>query len=1132
MDKDNVTHPKSAPSLPLVKPVEWKETPLTSPGPQGAFLLPTGIVTLMLGDVEGSTRMWEDHPQTMAESIGSLNRIVSEAIGSHNGVRPLEQGEGDSFVAAFSRPTDAVASALEIQRELLAASIRLRIGIHTGEVHLRDASNYAGANVNRAARLRDAGHGGQVIVSAATRDLVIDEPPQGVTFVDLGTHHLKDLSRPEHVFQLLHPDLPSEFPPLRSLGTFRTNLPVQLTTFVGRTQEMVDLKQLLGQARLVTLTGTGGCGKTRLALQVAAEIVEEHPGGTWLVDLSSISEEEDIATTVAATMGVVETPLASPAERIAEHINDKKTLLLLDNCEHVLGGSASLVVELLHSAAGARILTTSREPLRAEGEIVWRVPSLQMPSTAGSGRIEGLAECEAVQLFVDRARRARHNFELTDENARAVAKICGRLDGIPLAIELAAAQVRALTPTQIESALSDRFRLLTGGARTVVPRQQTLRASVDWGHALLEDKERILLRRLAVFSGGFRLTDAEAVCAGNGLHPYEVLGSLIGLVDRSLVIMDDTGDEPRYRMLETIRSYAAERLREAEEQDEVALRHRDWYLDLLERSAPSGEPDLPAMLAIADREYANFISALEWSRAHGDVQAMARMAHLLTPYWQMHGPRAPGRDWIALGLAQRESMSPEMVAHLLADGVRLGVNPSENVSFGEEAVALAREIGDPSLLSGTLDALGMAKVFFAGGQSGLVHLEEALAVARQVDYPQAIAGALRSLATVEIWLGRFDEARSHASEALEVAGSLDDRDLAASSLFLMAQCDSLEGAIDRAVGDVERALEHSDPRNVALRTMLMATLGSFLVHRSGYDAARQVYEQVRILRAQLDQGPDHELDLIFACLKVMEGTASDEDLEVISESAHGPFWNAIEAAIDLGELDLAKTQLGQMQKRVQQTQHAIAVIKADSLAARIALLEERYRDCEELAHSALSAVQDTKMWVYLPAVVEALASATAAAPQSAQESARLMGGADAAVASMGLRRSHASLQRRADTLSRLNDSIGEEVVKQSLQQGSEMSFTELITYAQRGRGERKRPSHGWESLTPTELEVAGWVAEGLSNAQIGTKMFISTGTVRAHVSHIFIKLGLTSRTQLAAEAMRRKASPDLVGGSG
>jgi predicted ATPase/class 3 adenylate cyclase len=591
-------------------------------------LLPTGTVTLLLADVEGSTLLWESQPEEMTAAIARLNQVVGDVIAVHHGVRPVEQGEGDSFVAAFSRASDAVAAALEVQLAPLAP-IRLRIGVHTGEVQLRDEGNYAGPSINRTARLRDLAHGGQTVLSGVTEALVLDGLPQDVWLTDLGTHHLRGVHRPERVVQLCHPDLCNEFPPLRATtDVVSRHLPAQLTNFVGREAEMHDVRELLAANRLMTLTGAGGAGKTRLAVQVATQMAGEFDNGVWWVDLAPITDPDLLPAVVARAFGLPDQPGLSTMDTLRWFLRERQMLVVLDNCEHLLDACAVLVAEILGAAARVTLLATSREPIGVAGELSWRVPSLPLAD-------------EAIELFVDRARHVRSDFAVTDESAPTLREICARLDGLPLAIELAAARVRALSLAEILDSLHDRFRLLTGGARTAVRRQQTLRASVDWSHALLTVPERVLFRRLAAFLGGFDLDAAQAVTGHDGVQRFQVLDLLTLLVDKSLVVADQAGERTRYRLLETVRQYALEKLSESGEADAVRSRHRDHYTAraaLLE--GPSGS-DYGQRVEQTGTEIDNMRAAFAWSRENGDAELALRLASSLTPLWQ---PR-PAEAW-------------------------------------------------------------------------------------------------------------------------------------------------------------------------------------------------------------------------------------------------------------------------------------------------------------------------------------------------------------------------------------------------------------------------------------------------------------------------------------------------------
>ncbi|HYH50799.1 MAG TPA: NB-ARC domain-containing protein, partial [Acidimicrobiia bacterium] len=749
--------------------------------------LPTGTVTLLLADIEGSIRLWESEPEGMTDAMARLDRILADAVALHGGVRPVEQGEGDSFVVAFARASDAVALALDLQRAPLAP-VRLRIGVHTGEAQLRDERNYMGPAVNRAARLRDLSHGGQTVMSGATHDLVADRLPEGAWVTDLGRHRLRDLARPEQVLQLCHPDVPTEFPPLRSLDSFPHNLPVQLTSFVGRGPEMAEVRRLLADNGLVTLIGTGGAGKTRLALQVAAETLGEFPGGVWQVDLAPLSDPAVVPIAVARALGLGDAERRSTTETLIRFIRDRQALIVLDNCEHLLDATAALAETLLRGCPMLTILATSREPIGVDGEVMWRVPSLSLTR-------------DAVELFTDRARRARPGFVASAEVADTVAEICQRLDGLPLAIELAAARLRALSPGEILAGLHDRFRLLAGGARTAVRRQQTLRASVDWSHDLLTDPERTLFRRLAAFAGGFDLDAAQAVGGGAGLERHQVLDQLALLVDKSLVTTDEWRGATRYRLLETVRQYALEKLAESGEAEAVRTRHRDHYLLEAAGLEPSGREEVERRLDRIQADIDNLRAAFQWSLEISDGEAALRLASSLQPLWLDHDRIVEGRSWLDTVLYDHASSGPvasgvrvEALANAaLLDawtGLAWGKGPAE----ADEAIALARDLDDPRLLARALAAAGCVYGFLPS--VGSPYFAEATVLARR-------AGDVRTLAQILGWqafaaatAGDSVAARTAAEEGLAVARQ------AGSHLF-SRQCRMWLGAAMLYQGDLD-----------------------------------------------------------------------------------------------------------------------------------------------------------------------------------------------------------------------------------------------------------------------------------------------------------------------------------------
>jgi predicted ATPase/class 3 adenylate cyclase len=666
-------------------PLNWSDLGVSG-------LVPTGTVTLLLADVEGSTRLWETQPEEMTSAFADLDRALAEVVAAHGGVRPIEQGEGDSFVIAFGRASDAVACALDLQRASLGP-IRLRIGLHTGEVQLRHEANYIGPTINRTARLRDLAHGGQTVLSSTTSDLVCDRLPAGAWLAELGNHAVRDLPRPERVVQLCHPEIRNEFPPLRTAKTVRPhNLPVHLTSFVGRRAEMADLHRSLTENRLVTLTGAGGAGKTRLAVEVAEQLVTGFEGGVWYIDLAPITDPAVVTVTVAHTLGLSDQPARSTVEALSRFISDRKVLMLLDNCEHLLDSCGELAVALLGGCPQLTILTTSREPIGVDGEVTWRVPSLAL-------------EDEAIELFTDRARRARPDFRVTGDDTGLVAEICRRLDGMPLAIELAAARVRTLSLAQIVESLHDRFRLLTGGARTAVRRQQTLRASVDWSHSLLTDPERTLFRRLAVFVGGFDLEGAQAVGASTEVESYQLLDQLGLLVDKSLVVAEEVSGAMRYRFLETVRQYALEKLAESGEADVVRTRHRDHFASISALLDTPARRGFNARLDRTDTEIDNLRAAFAWSQDNRDLDAAVELASSLQPLWQTRGRLREGLAWfkaiLTNDVARDVELAPAVRARALADKAALDalVSPYAGMAQAEQALEIARTLNDPALLA-------------------------------------------------------------------------------------------------------------------------------------------------------------------------------------------------------------------------------------------------------------------------------------------------------------------------------------------------------------------------------------------------------------------------------------------------
>ncbi|MET0917912.1 MAG: adenylate/guanylate cyclase domain-containing protein, partial [Burkholderiales bacterium] len=675
----------------------------------------SAVITYLLTEVEGSARLWEQEPERMPEAMARHDSIMRATVDGNRGA--LVKTTGDGALASFEDPLGALCATLELQRMLAdpaatnGVRLPVRCGIHVGVSESRD-KDFFGPAVNRAARIMSIAHGSQVLLSEAAALLLRGRLPTDVSLRDLGAVRLRDLSTVERVYQVLHPDLGGSFPALRSLEATPNNLPHQATTFIGREREIADARRELGKATLLTLVGAGGIGKTRLALQVAAEVLEDYPDGVWLVEFAPLNDARLVPQAVASVLGVKQEAGHSMTEALVKHIHDRRLLLVLDNCEHVVQTCAALAGRLMRRGPQARILASSREPLRVPGEVCFPVHALAVPGAQDSVAADALPQYPAVRLLVDRATAARPTFSLTEDNARAVAEICQRLDGIPLAIELAAARVRALSVESIAARLNDRFHLLTGGSRTALPRHQTLRALIDWSYDLLTESEGILFRRLAVFSGGWTLEAAEAVCSGDAVDESDVLNILTDLIDKSLVIVVAEGD--RYRLLETVRQYADERATQSGESDATRSRHLAFFLALAEKLAPELlGPEQAVALKRLDLERENILSAHGWClRMEGGAEPNCRLVHAIKQYWFIRGQLNLGHRVTleAVQNAQGPTTGLSRCKALWVAGQIACVMAryDEAPLYLEESLQLARALGDSRMVVSVLNYLALA----------------------------------------------------------------------------------------------------------------------------------------------------------------------------------------------------------------------------------------------------------------------------------------------------------------------------------------------------------------------------------------------------------------------------------------
>jgi predicted ATPase/class 3 adenylate cyclase/DNA-binding CsgD family transcriptional regulator len=1092
-----------------VPPVDWSELGVSG-------LLPTGTVTLLLADVEDSTGLWESQPEAMTAAFARLDQVLSDLLAAHGGVRPVEQGEGDSFVVAFARASDAVACALGLQRAPLAP-INLRIGVHTGEVQLRDEGNYIGPTINKTARLRNLAHGGQTVLSGVTEALVADMLPAEVWLTDLGSHELRGVARPERVVQLCHPDLRNDFPPLRIAKDVAVhNVPAQLTSFVGRGPQLAEVRKLLAQDRLVTLTGAGGVGKTRLAIEVAAQVAGDYADGVWYVDLAPITDPDLVPVAMACALGLPDQPGRSTMDTLLRFVRDRQMLVVLDNCEHLLDASAELAVALLGGAPGLTLLATSREPIGVAGEVSWRVPSLSIAD-------------EAIELFTDRARRVRPDFAVSDDSAAAVTEICRRLDGLPLAIELAAARVRALSLAEILDSLHDRFRLLTGGSRTAVRRQQTLRASVDWSHTLLTEPERILFRRLAAFLGGFDLAAARAVAGGGDVEHYQVLDQLTLLVDKSLVVADDSGGPTRYRLLETVRQYALEKLGESGEADAVRARHRDHYTALVAMlDAPAGS-DYEQLLCQADIEIDNLRAAFSWNRENFDVQPALALASSLQPLWQARGRLREGLTWFDTALADldaHQGVAPAMRARALADRATLGlwVASAESPDQAQQALAIAREIDDQALLIRALTACGYIVAYFDAG-AARAYLDEAIGLARELGDRWRLSQILVAQVVAALWVQDPIAARVAAEEGRDLADAIGDRFDARRCRWYLAVIQLLQGDLARAAAQFaavadEAEAAHDDIWRVDSLVGLCITLafqGDTAAARSAADASVEATVELGGLKATAAQ---HVLALaaLAAGDAATAQDAADGAWSLVSAVPQTTGLQRVlsaEAALAGGDLVAARRWADDAGS----TTTGTFLVDPLVTRARVSIAQGEPDQAERDARDALTNAARAEKYVFIPDILECL-GVLASEAGSHREAARLFGAAEAIRLRMGAVRFKVYDAGYEASVAALRDALGEEDFESAWAEGAALSIEEAIAYAQRGRGERRRPTTGWASLTPTERDVVRLVTEGLANNDIATRLFVSPRTVQTHLTHVYTKLGLTSRVQLVQEAAR------------
>ena len=778
----------------------------------GQSTVPTGTVTFLFTDIEGSTRRWEANAEAMKVAVARHEQILNESVARHGGY--VFKLMGDAFCVAFQSAADAVSAACDAQRVLSTEDfstvdgLSVRMGVHTGTAEERNA-DYFGPTVNRVARLMSIGHGGQVLISGATRDSAHQSLPSGATLADLGLRRLKDLTQPEQVWQVALAGLRNEFPPLNSLDARGNNLPMQPTTLIGRADDIEEVKTLVGEQRLLTLSGSGGVGKTRLALQVGAELLDRFADGVWFADLAPIRDPELVASVIAKSVGVSSSAGQPLVEAIPEGLSNKQLLVILDNCEHVLDAAAPIASSIVTRCPNVKMIATSRQALGIAGEAVHRLRSLSVPEVVGALKADDAARYGSVALFVERARAVDTRFSMTDETAPIVADICRRLDGIPLAIELAAARVRVLSIPNLARRLDERFKVLTGGNRTALPRQKTLGALIDWSFDLLPSAEQTLFARLGIFAGRFGLDAATVICGGNGVNENEVLDLLSSLTDKSLVVADTSATRESFRLLETTRAYALDKLTAVGERDAIARGHGE-YFRAFARSADIRRSSglLADWFAVVEPEVENFRATLEWALKEGhDPVLGSDLVALLDELWRNRGLMAEARYWI--GLAQAgldESGHPKIAARLWR---LLGwiTSSTQNHLYAERALALYESTGDKLGVARCLHPIAMHALYGGRLDEAAALNERAIALHREVGDMIGVASGLGSRGIIQLKRGDVTAARDTYMEVMTISKKLGNEPMVGRMLTRIAEIEFQDGKYEDALRFASEASE-------------------------------------------------------------------------------------------------------------------------------------------------------------------------------------------------------------------------------------------------------------------------------------------------------------------------------------
>ena len=823
-----------------------------------------GIVSFLFTDVEGSSRAWEDEPVRMSAAMAAHDALVRAAVHAVGGT--VVKMTGDGMHAAFADPLAGLLAALKIQQALADVSatqgiaLKIRCGLHVGAAERRD-NDFFGRAVNRAARIMSIAHGGQIVLSQAIVELVRDRLPPEVSLRDLGTVWLRDMSSPEHMYQLAHPQLPTEFPPLRTAEPARTNLPPQHTSFVGREDDLEQVEELLRDRRLVSLVGAAGIGKTRLALQVAQALQSRFTDGTWLVELASLGGPDQVAEIVGSTFPALEGGTRTPTEALIAYLRQKQLLLILDNCEHVLSEVAQLVAAILKNCREVTVLVTSREPLSIHGEFAWRMQPLTVPEHPQGVTAEQAMQYGAVRLFVERAEAALGRFGMTDAVAPVVAEICRRLDGIALAIELAVPRLKILKPDELLARLTERFQLLTSGDRMALPRQRTLEAATDWSYRLLKDDEQLLLRRLAIFPDTFTLDSAQGVCGDPPIDDSKVLDLLAALVDKSLVVpVITTSGVTRYRLLESTRAFGVARLRESGDMDRQR-RLAQYFIRAYEEAERRWDttPDTQ-WYDTYEPDLENLRATLAWAFAPGgDAKlgiALVAYTGRLVQWWR----RAQRHRWFdAAGARLDDTVLPHLVGRVklgLASSLGTHVGQRKGLEQALRAAEIFRQLDDRKNRAWALTVAADSIIRPGDVTEAEALYQEAEALLRAVDAKKQLASLLASRAVARgLWAGDTVSARPLFEESLSLARTVGYRRLIETTSIHLAELDAAEGRLEVAVARArESEAIHRQGGNERFLNVTLANLTGYLLELGDVASARVAgAEALRLARLHGDR---------------------------------------------------------------------------------------------------------------------------------------------------------------------------------------------------------------------------------------------------------------------------------------